>query len=345
MSYRARKLAAAVAGVAAVAMAASVASAAPAGTMAAKKKVTVALFVAIQSNPVEQSIINNFHKVAKADGSAKFVVFDSNNSVQKELANCNDAIASKQYDAFALKAVAGPPLMACARKAIAAGIPVVAFGNALGPNPNTADAQIKGLSGSVIELAKVNGISIAKLANEACEAKKAKPCKVIYTYGPLAFDWASLSRKFFDETIKADYPNIHVVATGSNNFDPNTARTLIKSLMQAHPDTDVVVSDGDLGAVGVIQGLKDIGKKPGKDVLVTGGAYSKLGEGFLKSGEMFGSTCLMPETEAETAAKYSILAARHQKIDKPFVEVCNAFSPTGDDPITAENMSKFTPQF
>ena len=67
MSYRARKLAAAVAGVAAVAMAASVASAAPAGTMAAKKKVTIALFVAIQSNPVEQSIINNFHKVAQAD--------------------------------------------------------------------------------------------------------------------------------------------------------------------------------------------------------------------------------------------------------------------------------------
>ena len=62
----------------------------------AKKQVTVALFVAIQSNPVEQAIINNFQAVAKKDGAVKFVVFDSNNSVQKEIANCNDAIAAEQ---------------------------------------------------------------------------------------------------------------------------------------------------------------------------------------------------------------------------------------------------------
>ncbi len=81
---------------------------------------TIALFVAIQSNPVEQAIINNFQAVAKKDGAVKFVVFDSNNSVQKEIANCNDAIAAGKYDAFALKAVAGPPLMGCARKALKA---------------------------------------------------------------------------------------------------------------------------------------------------------------------------------------------------------------------------------
>jgi ABC-type sugar transport system substrate-binding protein len=110
---------------------------------------------------------------------------------------------------------------------------------------------------------------------------------VIYTYGPLAFDWASISRKFFLDAIKDD-KNVEVVATGLNNFDPNTARTLTKSLVQAHPDVDVIASDGDLGAIGVVEGLKDLGKKPGKDVLVTGGAYSKLGENLMKSGEMFG---------------------------------------------------------
>src|SRR5204863_8776313 len=73
-----------------------------------KKDVTIALFVAIQANPVEQAIINAFHRIAEQDGAARFVVFDSDNSVQKELANCNDAIAAKQYAAFALKAVAGP---------------------------------------------------------------------------------------------------------------------------------------------------------------------------------------------------------------------------------------------
>jgi ABC-type sugar transport system substrate-binding protein len=312
---------------------------------AAKKPVTIALFVAIQSNPVEQAIINNFQAVAKKDGAVKFDVFDSNNSVQKEIANCNDAIASKKYDAFALKAVAGPPLMNCARAALKAGIPVVAFGNALGPNPNTEKRQIPGLSASVIELARVNGAAVAALTNLACKAKKANPCNVIYTYGPLAFDWASISRKYFTQTVSAKYPNIKVIATGLNNFDPNTARTLTKSLLQSHPDVDVIASDGDLGAEGVIAALKDAGKKPGVDVLVTGGAISNQGAGLIRSGQMFGSTCLMPATEARVSALLSIRAARHLKIAKPDVEVCADYSPTGNLPITKANLRKFHPEW
>ena len=39
--------------------------------------------------------------MAKKDGAVKFVVFDSNNSVAKEIANCNDALAAKKYTAIA----------------------------------------------------------------------------------------------------------------------------------------------------------------------------------------------------------------------------------------------------
>jgi ribose transport system substrate-binding protein len=329
----------------AAAATAAIAGGAGGAAAADKKPVTIALFVAIQSNPVEQMIINTFMKTAEADGAAKFVVFDSNNSVPKEIANCNDAIASKKFDSFALKSVAGPPLMNCAKEALKAKIPVVAFGNALGPDPNTAARQIPGLSGSVIELARTNGISIAEMTDDACKAKKANPCKVIYTYGPLAFDWASISRKYFMETVESKYKNIKVVASGLNNFDPNTARTLTKSLVQTHGDVDVIASDGDLGAEGVIAGLKDVGKTPGKDVLVTGGAISNQGKGLIASGEMFGSTCLMPVTEAETAAKFAIMAARHEKIEKPDVEVCRVYAATGVAPIETANMDKFTPQW
>jgi ABC-type sugar transport system substrate-binding protein len=313
--------------------------------IAASKPVTIALFVAIQSNPVEQSIINNFMAVAEADGAARFVVFDSNNSVQREIANCNDAIAAGKYDAFALKAVAGPPLMRCAEAAIKAGIPVVAFGNALGPDPDTAGRQVPGLAASVIELARTNGVAMAELTGAACAAAKASPCKVIYTYGPLAFDWASLSRKSFEETLKSGHPDITLVASGTNDFDPNTARTLVKSLVQAHPDVDVIANDVDFAAAGAIAGLKDMGKIPGKDVLVTGAALSTQGKDLIAAGEMFGSTCLMPATEARTAARYAIQAARHETIEKPDVEVCREFASTGVSPITRANVDSFTPEW
>ncbi len=315
-------------------------------TMAADKKpVTIALFVAIQSNPVDQQIINTFNKVAKDDGAATVVVFDSNDSVQKEIANCKDALASKKFDAFALRPVAGPPLMRCAEEAIKAGIAVVAIGNALGPNPNTARRQIRGLAASVVQLAKTNGVAVAELVNEACKAKHAGTCKVIYTYGPLGFDWASITRKFFEQTAKEKYPNIQVIAEGANNFNPNEARTLVKSLVQAHPDVDVIANDGDLGAIGAVQGVRDLGKIPGKDILVTGGAINGQGKALIAAGELFGSTCLMPTTEAQTDARYAIMAARHEPIAQPDVEVCQAFAKTGVEPITAANMNDFTTEW
>lgn len=99
----------------------------------ANKHVNIAHFVAIQANPVEQVIIKSAKDTGKAN-NATVTTFDSNNDVQRELANCQDAIASKKYDAFILKAVSGPPLIPCARAAMAAGIPVVVQGTALGPS-------------------------------------------------------------------------------------------------------------------------------------------------------------------------------------------------------------------
>jgi ABC-type sugar transport system substrate-binding protein len=136
-----------------------------------------------------------------------------------------------------------------------------------------------------------------------------------------------------------------VVATGANNFDPNLARTLVKGFLLVHADVDVIAADADQGAIGSIAALKDVGRVPGKDVLVTGGAFSNQGKQLVQSGEMFGSTCLMPMTEAATAAKYAILAARGETIDQPDVEVCKLFAPTGIAPITAEDAAKFTPEW
>ena len=80
-------------------------------------------------------IIKSAKDTGKAN-NATVTTFDSNNDVQRELANCQDAIASKKYDAFVLKAVraAADPVRP---RALAAGIPVVVLGNALGPKPKT----------------------------------------------------------------------------------------------------------------------------------------------------------------------------------------------------------------
>jgi ABC-type sugar transport system substrate-binding protein len=304
------------------------------------ERVNVAHFVAVQANPVEQIIIDTAKKVAKDEG-ADITTFDSNNDIQKELSNCNDAIASQKYDVFELKAVSGPPIMSCARQAIAAGIPVVAQGTPLGPE-QTAKPQVKGLSGSVVTLFSTNGNTIADITEKACQKQDAKPCKVIYLFGPLAFDGASVTRKAFLDRVKTRYPDIQIVATATQNYDPDTSSTLMRQLLQKHPDINVVANDCEQCALAGINVLKNL-KLQDKVLQTTAGA-SKPGAAAVKRGDIFASAVLLPASEARAGTEMAIKVARKEPIDKTDVAVVEDLSPVGPY-IDKSNVDKFTPEW
>jgi ribose transport system substrate-binding protein len=306
----------------------------------AEKSVHIAHFVAVQANPVEQIIIDSAKQVAKEQG-AEITTFDSNNDIQKELSNCNDAIASQKYDAFLLKAVSGPPIMSCARQAVAAGIPVVVQGTPLGPE-QTTKPQVKGIKGSVVTLFTTYGATIADITEKACKQEKADPCKIIYLFGPLAFDGASVSRKAFLEKVKSSYPDIQVVATATQNYDPDQSSTIMRQLLQKHPDLNVVANDCEQCALAGINVLKNL-KLQDKVLQATGGA-SKAGVASIKRGDIFATAALLPASEAKAGAEMAIKAARGEKIDKPEVAVVEDLSPVGPF-IDKSNADQFKPEW
>ena len=305
-----------------------------------KEKVHIAHFVAVQANPVEQIIIDTAKTVAQEQG-ADITTFDSNNDIQKELSNCNDAIASQKYDAFLLKAVSGPPIMPCARQAIEAGIPVVVQGSALGPE-QTTKPQVEGIAGSVVALFTTNGTTIADITDAACKQQKAKPCKVIFLFGPLAFDGASVTRKAFLDKVKSDYPDIQVVATGTQNYDPDMSSTLLRQLLQKHKDMSVIANDCEPCTIASIGVLKNLGLKD--KILLTTAGGSKPGAEAVKRGDIFASAVLLPASEARAGAEMAIKAARKEPIDKTEVAVVEDLSPVGPF-IDADNVDEFTPEW
>jgi ribose transport system substrate-binding protein len=309
------------------------------GSSASTKHVNIAHFVAIQANPVEQVIIKSAKETAK-ENNASVTTFDSNNDVQRELANCQDAIASHKYDAFVLKAVSGPPLISCARQAMAAGIPVVVQGTALGPK-QTTEAQVPGIIGSAVTLSTTNGVAISDLTNRACEQAKARPCNVIYLFGPVAFDYASITRKTFLDTVKAKYPNIKVIAQAAANFDPDTGAQQARQLLQLHPDINVIVNDSDPVAVAVEKVVADLHKSK---IIVVGAGGSKVGVDAIKAGKQFGDTVILPATEARAAMLMAIKAARKQPVGKTTIDVTKDLSPVGTI-VDAQNVAKFKPEW
>jgi ABC-type sugar transport system substrate-binding protein len=303
----------------------------------AGKKVNIAHFVAIQANPLEQVVISESKKTAAAM-NASVTIFDSNNDVQREINNCNDAIASQKYDAFVLKAVSGPPLMACARQAISAGIPVVVQGTALGTE-QTTEPQVKGIVGSVVTLSTTNGTQLADETDAACkQLGKKSVCKVVYLFGPTTFDYAAIVRKTYMSVLKEKYPYIQLVGQEAANFDADQAATKVRQLLQVHKDTDVVANDCDPCSIASAKVVKDIGRK-GKILLVSSGGQGAAVDA-IKAGDLFATAVIMPASESRTAVEMAIKAARKEKIEDTTVDASKDLGPSGGI-ITKENADSF----
>jgi ribose transport system substrate-binding protein len=71
----------------------------------------------------------------------------------------------------------------------------------------------------------------------------------------------------FDERI-AVHPGMRIVASQSADFDRATGHDVAKRLMSQHPTANVIYAQNDMMALGALAALRELGKAPGKDVLI-----------------------------------------------------------------------------
>jgi ribose transport system substrate-binding protein len=303
------------------------------------ESVSLAYFVAHQANPYEQSNIDEGKKTAEEMG-AELTLFDGANDPQKQVAQCQDAIASQKYDAFVLKSVAGPAMVGCVRQAVDAGIKVVASDIPIGPRFDTVEPQVEGLTGSVLHLPVDDAKPHAAMTAEACGEGD---CEIIYIFGPPAFTFAAESRTAFKKLIAEEHPNVTIAAEASANFSPDEGYSLTKQLLQKHPDVTVITSDSDPAALGIARALKELGKE--KEVKLIGGGASKEGVDAVRAGTWFGTSTLVPRSMARRATEMAILAARDEDVGKANVNAVTDLATTSDGVINQKNAADFEPEW
>lgn len=71
----------------------------------------------------------------------------------------------------------------------------------------------------------------------------------------------------FDAAIKNE-PDMHIVASESADFNEDLGYKTALRLLKENPDANVVYSHNDAMSFGVITALEELGKEPGKDVLI-----------------------------------------------------------------------------
>jgi ribose transport system substrate-binding protein len=73
----------------------------------------------------------------------------------------------------------------------------------------------------------------------------------------------------FDERISHE-PGMRILASKTANYDRNAGHDVAKELLAAYPKTTAIFAHNDNMALGALAALRELGKTPGKDVIVIG---------------------------------------------------------------------------
>src|SRR6476659_937463 len=91
--------------------------------------------------------------------------------------------------------------------------------------------------------------------------------KIIELEGTVGASPANDRKKGFDDAITAA-GGFTILASQSGDFARDKGRQVAETLLQAHPDADIIYAHNDEMALGAIAALEAAGKTPGKDVLI-----------------------------------------------------------------------------
>lgn len=188
------------------------------------------------------------------------IATDAAGSAAKQVADVDSMIA-QGIDVLFLPPREEKPLIPAVKKAKAAGIPTFLVDRSVDPNAAEAGVDFVSFLGSdFIE----QGRRVAEWTIENFEGDSGV---IVQLEGTTGSSPANDRKKGFDDAIVAD-ARFEIVASQTGDFARDMGRQVMETLLQAHPDVNIVYAHNDEMAIGAIQALELAGRTPGDDVLV-----------------------------------------------------------------------------
>lgn len=185
---------------------------------------------------------------------------DAAGSAAKQVADVDSMIA-QGIDVLFLPPREEKPLIPAVMKAKAAGIPTFLVDRSVDPAVAQAGRDYIAFLGSDFV---DQGRRAAEWAVENFEGEKGI---IVELEGTTGSSPANDRKKGFNDVI-AQQDNMEIVASQTGDFARDQGRQVMETLLQAHPDVNIVYAHNDEMAIGAIQALELAGRKPGEDVLV-----------------------------------------------------------------------------
>jgi ribose transport system substrate-binding protein len=282
----------------------SAATAAP-----ADKKLSIGFFGFAKANSFAQATWAGVQEYANAH-NAEATFLDSNFDGPTQVNQLQDAVTSKRYDVVIVQANDGTAMVNPVKQAVAAGITVVIEFTPVGGKYDSATPQIPGTI-TVIDPPTVNGVGLAKLGNDACKTVTSGACKVAYFQGFANYPLDTARTQAAVDALKSGGAS-DVISNFVGGYTPDSGRTAMQNLLQAHPDVNVVI-----GSSQALEGATPLAK--GKKIAFVGNGGSTQAFGFVNDGTWYGVYDVPEKSEGAKAAELGINKARGQSVPESTV--------------------------
>ncbi|WP_136660690.1 ABC transporter substrate-binding protein [Nitratireductor sp. XY-223] len=211
------------------------------------------------NNPWRIAETKSFHATAEAC-NWDLVATDAAGSAAKQVADVDSMIA-QGIDVLFLPPREEKPLIPAVMKAKAAGIPTFLVDRSVDPNvAKPGEHYVAFLGSDFVDQGR-------RVAEWTLANFKGDKGIIVELEGTTGSSPANDRKKGFDD-VMAKHDNMTIVASQSGDFARDLGRQVMETLLQAHPDVNIVYAHNDEMAIGAIQALELAGRKPGDDVLV-----------------------------------------------------------------------------
>ncbi len=306
------------------------------GKAGAAKGAKIALLIQV-ANDYNKGLTKGAKQAASKAG-ASISEFAAEFDASKQYQQCQDAVASGEYQGLIIYAVDSGSISACARQAISEGMKVVSLEGPIGPNFDELKPQLEGVIGSIFWPADKDAEVQFKEVEKACKGQS--PCQVADIVGTLSATYDSSKHEKIKELV-AEEPNIELVAVGESDYELPKALSAAQDILQAHPDVNVFFGNADDITEGAEQAAAESGKTGIKFI---GEGASQEGKTQIEEGKMFSSAPVyVPIQAAEYATNLVLKSLNGEPLgqtEKTGGELSNI-----GDVLDKSNASEFEPQW
>jgi galactofuranose transport system substrate-binding protein len=187
------------------------------------------------------------------------VYTDAAGSAAKQVSDVRSMIA-QGVDLIFLAPREEKPLAPVILEAKAAGIPVILL-------DRNVDQSLAKAGEDYVTFIGSDFIEEGRRVAEWLVANADGKTNIIQLEGTTGSSPANDRKKGFDDVI-AQHPEFTILASQTGDFARDKGRQVMETLLQAHPEVNVVYAHNDEMAIGAIAALEAAGRKPGEDVLV-----------------------------------------------------------------------------